>query len=97
MIIDCHGEGLFRLVLADDILVECFLDPGGRHQFAHGGGFGQLSTQGLVFFTEDFFTEADTFVADENAGAGNQAADLAFGFAAERARNRNIAFRVTRS
>src|SRR6185295_1789671 len=69
MVVDGHRERLLRALLADDVVVEDFLDL---------GGLGKLvaRTLGAVFelLANDVVTELDAFVADKNRRTGDQLA-----------------------
>ena len=101
VVVHRHRQHFFGLLLAHHLLVEEGLDLVGLgHLRQYGGwlggflagrlalGFGGAAGRHLAFgqlLIEDLVAEIDAFVADINARAGNQLADLLLGLAAERA------------
>ena len=83
MVVHGNGQGLFRSLLSDAVLVQLGLDLGGLFdgqlwRFSLGGFLGQ-------FLVEHLFEGIDAFVAYVHAWAGHQLADFGMRFAAEAA------------
>ena len=66
MIIDGHSQGLFRLVLADDIIIQKSSDLLGLHQ-VDAALVLVLLIVFVQFFVYDLRTDLDAFVADIDA------------------------------
>lgn len=75
MVVNRHGQRFFRAVLADDVLVQFFRNL---------GWLGIAGPLLRVFFRQNVVAERNTLVADEDAWAADQFADLAASLAAER-------------
>ena len=82
VVVDRDGQGLLGVLLADDVLVQAGLDLR-RAQEALARGFRALAPGELLI--QDVAAEVHALVADEDAGAGHEAADLVGGLSAERA------------
>jgi len=84
LVVVVHGDGqdLLWLLLADDVLIESDLDGTGVRQLGDLR-LGARRLQHLLF--DDLLTEVDAFVADVDALAGNELADLLLALAAEAA------------
>ncbi len=83
VVVDGDGEDLLGAVLADDVLVELFLD------LARGGDVGEEGlgdAPAAAFLVEDRLAELDALAADVDvAGPFDERADVAVALAAERA------------
>jgi hypothetical protein len=81
MIVYRNREDLLRVVLADDVFIEC------GHDIARGRNLNPRSERRGLFklFGEDIVAEVDTLVADIHARACHELADLLLGLSAERA------------
>src|SRR5581483_5398613 len=87
VVVDRDGEGALGLFLADDVVVEELVDllrPRQRVEVEVRGS-GEL-------LVDDLVTEVDAFVADVDAGAGDQLLDLPLALAAEAAEKLLVAF-----
>ena len=93
MVVHRDGQGDLGLILPDDIVVEHFLDVcrarqlvrpetevGRTRLFGCGG-----AVLGVVALVDDAHTQADTFVADIRAVAGDEPVDHRLGLAAKAA------------
>jgi hypothetical protein len=87
VVVDRYGEGALGTVLADDILVEYVEDLARLRKVLEleGGRSSEL-------FIDDLVAEVDAFVADIDAGAGDQLLDLALRLAAEAAEELLVGF-----
>src|SRR3989441_774905 len=80
VVMDRDREHLFRVVLADHVVVEDLADLlGGRDAVA------RFHQRGLVLLADDVHAQLDAFVADEHGRAGDELAHLVLALAAERA------------
>ena len=91
VVVHSHGQCHFRIVLFDDILVHVFLDFFRRRQLEMGRC---LFLVCLQLFPEDIGAHFDAFVADIDAGAGNQFFHFIPGAAAEAADRSSFIFPV---
>jgi len=84
MVVDRDRQDLLGLLLTNHILVQALAD------FMRCGQIG-LDRQTTFLFgdggfvPDDFVAQVDTFIADEDRGAGNQFLDLMLALAAKRA------------
>src|SRR6266542_203859 len=78
VVVHGYGQDLLGLLLADDVVVQegVDLDRLGELVELQLGGFGEL-------LLDDLVAEIDAFVADVDAGAGDQLLDLLLGLPAE--------------
>jgi len=82
VVVHGHGEDLLGLLLADDVLVQGHLDA------ARVGQLGDLRLRARRFehlLFDDFLAEVDALVADVDALARDELADLLLALAAEAA------------
>ena len=82
VVVDRHGERFLGQFLADDKLVELGFD---LRRLGHAHRAVLFLRLLFEFFVEDALTKGDATVADVNAGAGDEFADLAMALTAERA------------
>jgi hypothetical protein len=80
VVVDGHREGPLRLFLADYVLVEDRVDLLRLRQVLEVEG-----GSGCQLLVDDLVAEIDAFVADVDAGSGDQLLDLALRLAAEAA------------
>ena len=82
VVVDRHGQGNFRVILADDVAVHIGFDLLRRRERI--GQFQLLRVQPVVhLIVQDRRAEFNALVADVDIGAGDDAADLLLPFAAE--------------
>src|SRR6516162_5000721 len=80
MVVDRDREHLFRMILANDVVVENLADfLRGRNSVA------RFHQRGLVLLADDVHAKLDALIADEDGRPGNQLAHLMLALAAERA------------
>ena len=77
VVVHRHGQDLLGLVLADHVFVEFGLDLGGGQQLA------VLHRLGDVLLRDDLVAQRNAFVADVDAGPGNEALHGVLPLAAE--------------
>ena len=78
VVVDRDRQNLFGAFLADDVVVQDFLDFDRLRQLV-AGPFGPV----LEFFADDVVAELDALVADEHGGPGDELADLVLTLAAK--------------
>src|SRR5262249_43146100 len=87
VIMDRDREHLFGVVLTDDIVVKNFANLLGRRN-----AVARLHQRGLGLLANDVHAQFDALVADENGRTSDELAHLVLALAAERAKERFLAF-----
>src|SRR5262249_27596776 len=80
MVVDRDREHLFRVVLADDVVIEDLADL-----LRSRDAFARLHQRRLVLFADDVRAQLDAFITDEHGRSGNELADLVLALTTERA------------